>query len=119
LNKKALTLTEIIVASVILAITVTALANVFFAGKNLISYSRSRVSGGELGKVFLDPLQLDVDQSQWATNCLGSGSSACASLEVIKQLGTVLYTPRYTVSDVAGTGSELKRVEVKISWPKS
>jgi Tfp pilus assembly protein PilV len=46
MNKKALTLFEIIVSVVILALAVTGLANVFVAGKRYIQHSRSRMTGG-------------------------------------------------------------------------
>ncbi len=81
MKRKALTLIEIIVATVILAITTTGLANLYIAGKRWIYHSRSRISGGELGKLFIDPLQEFVREDTWgqAGNALNIGTTYCDS----------------------------------------
>ena len=116
---KGFTLVEILVATILLALTVGGIANVFVASKRYIMHARLRMSGGEMGKYFLDPLQMNVRQDQWdtaeanaAANCLKSNPSAgCPAA----QAG---YTPGYTVTDVAGTGG-LRRVQLQVNWTEN
>jgi Tfp pilus assembly protein PilV len=106
-NKKALTLFEIIVSVVILALVITGLANVFVAGKRYIKYSRLRMSGGEIGKRFLDHLQAYVRQDTWSTNPLGDSQTWS---------GPIIdgYTPNYAVD----VHEDIRKVRVKIDLPK-
>lgn len=116
---RGFTLVEILVATIILALTVGGIANVFVASKRNIMHARSRMSGGEIGKYFLDPLQMNVRQDQWdtaaanaAANCLKSDPSAgCPAA----QAG---YTPGYTITDVAGTGG-VRRVQLQVNWTEN
>jgi Tfp pilus assembly protein PilV len=109
-NQKALTLVEIVVALLILSLTMAGLVNIFIAGKRYILHSRSRMSGGELGKLFLDPLQMQVRQDEWGNNCLSAGIG-CPGAE---SLQGITYTPTYQVNNVSGTN--LRRVKVIINW---
>lgn len=113
---------EIIVSLVILSITMAGLLNVFISAKKHSFRSRSRVSAGELGKYFLDPLQMDVTmqertagaQNGWGqvNNCLSSNpTSGCPSAQTV---GNMPYTPAYTIDTV--TETQLKRVKVAITW---
>ncbi len=113
INKKALTLVEILVATVILALVVTGLANVFVSGKRYIKQSRLRMAGGEIGKKFLDPLQSYVRQDTWSTNPLGSGAIDQA-VEGSTSPATT-YTANYVVSTVGG----IKKVKVTVSLPEA
>jgi len=61
-NQKALTILEILIASVILAVTAAGLSGVFVSGKKYIHHARMRMVGGELGSAFIDPLQAAVRQ---------------------------------------------------------
>lgn len=115
MNKKALTLIEIIVSIVILALIIGGMANMFISGKRWVLHARSRMSGGELGKYFLDPLAQDVRQDQWASgnNCLTGGVN-CPAQETIENIS---YTPSYNVSDLnLSPNSSLKKVITTISW---
>jgi len=62
MHKQGLTLLEILVAVIILALVTTGLANIFVTGKRYILHSRAMMTGGELGKLFLNPLQMQVRQ---------------------------------------------------------
>jgi type II secretory pathway pseudopilin PulG len=66
MQKKALTLLEILISVIILAVTVSGLAGIFLTGKRYVLHSRLRMSGGEFGKVFIDPLQAYVREAQTA-----------------------------------------------------
>lgn len=72
---------EVIVSAVLIAIVLAGLANLFVAGKRYILHARSRITGGELGRVFLDPLQMQVREDTWnqATNDLTVGTRYCDS----------------------------------------
>src|SRR3989338_5521605 len=76
MRKKGLSLLEILISTLILALLMIGLGNIFVAGKKLILHSRSRMTGGELGKNFLDPFQRLVRQDEWDTgpnqNCLAA-----------------------------------------------
>ncbi|MFZ2603678.1 MAG: prepilin-type N-terminal cleavage/methylation domain-containing protein, partial [Candidatus Omnitrophota bacterium] len=54
-NKKGFTLLEIVISSIILAITSVGLAGICISGKKYIAHARARMAGGELGELFLNP----------------------------------------------------------------
>lgn len=113
LDNTGLTLLEILVSTLILALVMTGLANIFVAGKRHILRSRSRMTGGELGKYFLEPLQMDVRQDQWGSNCLSNGTNCPDSQEI----NGITYTPNYTrTSNFPITN--INKVKVDITWPR-
>lgn len=107
-------LTEVIVSLVLVAVTLVGLANLFIAGKRHTLHARSRITGVELGKAFLDPLQMDVRQDTWglAANCLTNPSvGACPPAQAFD---SITYTPTYISDNVPGTS--LLRVKLTVSW---
>lgn len=110
MNKKGFTLIEIIVAAFVLALVTTGLAYVFLAGKRHLLHTRSKIQATELGRLFLAPLQMDVRQDQWGSNCLSAGTG-CLGAQTID---SILYTPTYNISNVSGT--TLRKVKVTINW---
>jgi Tfp pilus assembly protein PilV len=110
INKKALTLFEILVSVIILALVITGLANVFVAGKRYIRHSRMRMGGGEIGKQFLDPLQSYVRQDTWGTNPLGSNTIPNATEDIYTATYDTKNHPDFPV---------IKRVKVTISLPEA
>lgn len=118
MNKRALTLVEIIVSTVILALTMAGIASLFIGGKKYVLHSRSRMAGGELGRLFLDPLQNDVSQQDWEdpNNCVNKGVGCPGQTSV----GDIQYTPYYTpptyVKDSNNNDTTLRRVTVRIDW---
>jgi len=107
MDKKALTLLEIIVAMIILSLVMTGLVNVFVAGKQLVQHSRNRMSAGELGKRFIDPLQGYVREDTWSSNPLGTNSLANSSIGI--------YTASYILSNHPSDAT-IKKVKTTISW---
>lgn len=84
------------------------------------------MAGGELGKVFLDPLQMDVRQDQvgdyWGAgnNCLSSNptnTSACPSSP--QTIGNITYNAVYNITNVLETSNRLRRVKVDIKWTEA
>lgn len=125
MNKKAFTLLEILVSAIILTLVMAGVAGVFISGKRYILHARSRMAGGELGKYFLDPLQMYVSagekssgaQDGWgqANNWLTNSTPSIGAQELNK----VIYTPTYNISpvnDESGDDTGLRRVNVKIDW---
>ncbi len=103
---------EIIVSMSIIFLILLGLANLFVAGKRHILHSRSRMVSAELGKVFLDPLQMQVRQDQWGSNCLSSNPTAgCPRNATIDNMR---YNATYRISDL-GLG-QLRKVNLTVSW---
>lgn len=114
-HKKALTLIEIIISVLILALVSTGLVNVFITSKNFVQHTRYRMSAAEIGKKFLDPLQYYVRGDTWddaASNCFTSGDiTQCPNVSTTISP----YSATYTISNL-GDDANLKKVTVKISW---
>lgn len=108
---------EILVSTVLVSVMLVGMINIFFAGRRYIQRSRLRMAGGELGRVFLEPLQNSVRQDAWASGCLGSdGVLGCPP--VILSQGSVTYTPDYTITtvQVGGVDTTLKKVNLTIQY---
>lgn len=109
---RGLTLMEIIIATLIFALVMAGLANLFIAAKRLTLHARSRIQASELGKQFLDPLQMQVRQDQWGANCVSNNANCLAELPV--PLGGIDFNATYTSGTVAGTN--LRIVNVTLNW---
>jgi prepilin-type N-terminal cleavage/methylation domain-containing protein len=129
MSRRALTLLEILIALVILAVIMAGLTNLFISGKRWMLHARARMAGGEIGKEFLDPLQMQVRQDNWSTNCLGSYNGAdCATFlnpwPDPSTQGRVVYSPHYT--NIAAVNPEspnhtlghLRKVVLNVTWPE-
>lgn len=133
-SRTGVTLIEILVSSVIIAMTLAGFANVFVAGRRYIEHSRARMSGGELGKLFLDPLQMQVRQDTWgqagnglsvalpsAPRFCDSDSShaqqpGCPS-QTERTLNNTTYNARYIIDNVdAANLPDVRRVQLTVSW---
>ncbi|MFA5150529.1 MAG: prepilin-type N-terminal cleavage/methylation domain-containing protein [Candidatus Omnitrophota bacterium] len=110
MNKKALTLLEIIISMVILALVISGLINVFISGRQLIQHSRYRMSAGEISKLFIDPLQFYVRQDTWNSGCFGTDSLVNST--------NGSYTVAYTISNLSNntTNASVKKVKATINW---
>lgn len=113
-HRSSLTLLEIIISMIILALVTAGLVNLFLAAKRHSLHSRSRITGGELGRHFLDPLQSQVRQDSWSTTCLGTGN--CSS--VLTTLSGIEYNANYQITDVSfgNDTTTLRRARVILNW---
>ncbi len=112
MKKKGLSLLEILTSVIILSLVTLGLTSLFITAKRHILHARFRMTGGELGKLFLDPLQMQVRQDQWGNNCLSSNPTVgCPGPETVDNIP---YTPGYNISDVPGT--TLRKVKLDITW---
>lgn len=116
LNKAGFTLVEIIVASVIFALTIAGLLSVFVAGSRHIIHTRERITSAELGKLFIDPLQMDVRQDTWDSNALGILAIPAVSETINNTPFTATYAAADSSTDTALTGTDLRRVTTTITW---
>jgi len=122
---------EVLVSALLITMVLAGMASIFITGKRYILHSRARMTGGEVGRVFLDPLQMYVVESEtspgadngWdGTNNLlripiADDSRSWAGSQ--QRLNNIDYTPNYTVSrvrDAANQDTGLRRVVVSISW---
>jgi len=137
-KQSGLSLVEILVATVILSLVMLGLVAVFVASKAQIIHSRERMMSAEIGKLFVDPLQLDVRQDTWASgvasNALTLGTTYCDSvgghtqnkncpLTAERELNNCFFSATYTIADgttvPALTGTDLRRVITTITWTES
>jgi type II secretory pathway pseudopilin PulG len=65
MGKNGQTLLEILASLIILAMVVAGLAQVFLSAKKFAIHSRSRMAAAQMGKVFLDNLQIHVNATSW------------------------------------------------------
>jgi len=123
-----LSLTEILVSTVILSLVALGLTNVFVSSKRQIVHSRARMTTGELGKYFLDPLQMYVRQDTWGQsgNQLTLGRYRSPNNTLIPDYSTytpvtwleeplldnIIYYPAYQVTPMGN----LRKVKFTISW---
>lgn len=108
------TLMEIIMAVVILSVIMLGLVSVFVSGKKLIRHGRARMTAAELGKLFLDPLQMKVRQDTWATSCINQQNCANETVGTANGLDRD-YTVNYTINTNAPL-TNLNRVKAEIKW---
>ncbi len=110
-NRQAFTLMEILVALVIFVLLIASFVSLIVASKRYMLHSRSRISGGEIGRQFLEPLQLDVRQDQWGSNCLSAGLN-CNTTAWTDPSSGIVYTPTYTFSNT----NNLRKLRLDITW---
>ena len=141
-NRKALTILEILISSVILAITVAGLTGIFVSGKKYIHHARMRMSGGGLGAAFIDPSQVAVSQGQTVVGSLDGWNQSNNGLRVTpsgdfrycdsdpahaskqasfcppvsaRTMSNTEYSAKYKIEDV-GTINPVRKVATTISW---
>ena len=134
--KNGFTLVEVIVATVILSLIILGMLSVFLAGNKHIIHTRERMTSAELGKLFIDPLAVDVNWNTWAMgaagNALAEGTSYCDSVvghtqnkncppaaqRILNNRGfTATYITSRNPDSTAGDNSDnLRRVTTTINW---
>lgn len=114
LSLTGFTLVEIIVATIIFSLVILGMLSVFLAGNKHIIHTRERMSSAELGKLFLDPLQMDVRQDTWnqAGNDLRLSATPVALTP--QNVNNRNFSAAYTTTAVGGT--DLRRVTTTITW---
>ena len=118
-----LSIVEVLISLVIFGLVMGGLTKMIITNKQLTLRSRSRTSAGELARFFLEPLQNQVVQENWGTNCLSDTTavvSSCGAPPPSHTLDNRTYQPQYTKSLVLEpdgiTLTELRRVKLQIDW---
>lgn len=117
--KKAVSLTEVIVGAVILALAFGGVLAAFVGARSYITYSNERIVAVNLGRRVLDDLYDQVSADTWnnATGLLNPGSSPVSQDNYT--IGEQKYGPNsYVVTNVPG--HDYRQVQVDISYiPKA
>jgi prepilin-type N-terminal cleavage/methylation domain-containing protein len=110
-RKSGFTLVEIIVAAALFGLVIVGLLSVFVAGAKHMVHARERMVGVQLGKLFIDPLQLYVREDTWdnTANQLKLGDTSATDQRVNNRQ----FSAAYHITDVGGS---LRRVTTHISW---
>jgi Tfp pilus assembly protein PilW len=124
MNSKGVSLLENLIAVIILVLIIFGMMGIFISGRQNITHSRSLVAAAELGRYYLDPLQMQVRQDLWAGNCLGAGNGALCDADNStfpdQDINGIIYTPNYVVSDAPGPGGTtvptVHRVKLTVTW---
>ncbi len=110
---------EILISTFILSLIMLGLMSVFISAKKLIYHSRSRLQAGELGRVFLEPLQFQVRQDTWGASCLASqGNCTNSTINTTTSGLDKNYTGNYT-SRLNSPIFNLTSVTINIAWNES
>jgi len=116
-NSAGFTLIEVLVSTIIFTIVVAGLASIFIAGKRLLLHQRSRMAGGELGRYFLDPLQMNVKQSDWDNSTGNYKDTNWFHSHPDETVGN--YTANYMVENLPSDTGPMRKVKVTVSWSES
>ena len=114
----------------IFALIMSGLANLFIATRRHTLHAQSRMTVGEVGKYFLDRLQMQVRQDSWDTSsnyltigeykssadipCSGYDSYTIVGWLDEPYLDNISYYPAQKVEDKDGLG--LRKVKLTICW---
>lgn len=125
-----LTLVEVLISSIILAVTLVGMAGLFAGSRKWLTHSRSKMTGAELSRVFLSPLQMQVRRDTWeqAINALQPGTrycdddpahsglqmpgDFCQQLQAETTLFGMPFKAQYEIDTVSG----VRRVRITVHW---
>jgi len=108
---------EILIAALIFALIIAGLTSVFVAGKGHLQHSRARITAAELGRYFLDPLQMQVRQDQWGANCVSDNINCPTVTPESRTIDNTTYDTSYSSDNLGGTaGTNLRRVMATVRW---
>ncbi len=118
MRERGISLLEVLISAVLLALIMGGLANIFMTGKVYIMHNRYRMIAGELGKRFLNPIQKDVKANIEGT-CLGSVGGNTDACPPFANLEGIIYMPKYSNFEKVKVGTnnlEIRKVVVSINW---
>lgn len=111
------TLVEILVSSVIFALVIVGLLSVFSSGNKHLVHTRERMTSSELGKYFIDPLQMDVRKDTWDSNDLNVAAGVTLAPQKINNRDfTATYTVDDSTTDANLADTDLRRVTTTVTW---
>jgi len=110
MKKRGLTLLEVLISALILALVATGIINVFVSGKRHIAHTRFRIQAAQLLKYQLNQLHMQVRQDQWGSNCLSNQAFCPGSMN----FDNITWTLNWTTE--GGPVANLRRVKLNINW---
>ena len=107
---------EVVVAAIVFSLVIVGLTSVFVSGNKIVVHNRERATSAQLGKFFLDPLQVHVRLDKWLDAGPGNKLAIGSWPGAVETINTRVFTE--TQHDVAyvKSGWDLRRVITKISW---
>lgn len=115
--KKAVSLAEVMVSIIILALSVTGIITVFYTARNYIARTEKRSAATSLSHSNLRVLPQAVRADTWDTGGLSTGTKSLSPSEI----GIHSYSGGYQVDSVDHpfiTGIEdYRQVEIRITYP--
>jgi prepilin-type N-terminal cleavage/methylation domain-containing protein len=115
MSRKGMTLLEIIISMMILSLITVGIANVFLAAKKYVRFDRSRIVAAQLGRYYMDVLQLNVTAANWRT--ASNNLTAQAYLDFNDTINRNMnYTINRTVDYPFDPAMKIHRVKLTISW---
>lgn len=132
MNKKGLSLLEILVSAILLALLILGLANIFVATRRLVFHIGARLTAAEVSRRYLDPLYMQVSATNWGAtttsgNCLRMFSARDTNFWD-ETVSNTRFTPNYNpdgagaddIDDINLTAnpgeSILCRVSLRVNW---
>jgi Tfp pilus assembly protein PilV len=112
-----LTLLELLISLLLLALVMTGLSNVFVVARSYMAHSRSRVAAGQFGKYLMSPLQSEVRQDTFDGGGLQINSSRTAGSNMF--LDGITYNATFNISNVTAgfpAGGLLRKVNLTVRW---
>ncbi|MBU0503707.1 MAG: type II secretion system protein [Candidatus Omnitrophota bacterium] len=115
MDKKGMTLLEIVISMLILSLVTIGTANVFISAKKHVILNRSKMVAIGLARSYLESLQVNVTQDTWDL----SGNNLC--LGVYPPFNDTFnpgmnYTIRRKVDTNPAAGIDARRVTLTIAW---
>ncbi|MCF7869875.1 MAG: type II secretion system GspH family protein [Candidatus Omnitrophica bacterium] len=110
-KRKALSLVEILVSAVILAVTVMGLVSVFVSGRRYINRANKRSVAAALVTSFSRDFYRDVRADTWGSGRLRGGTHNLDQFNI----DNINYDGEYTVSGVSGR--DYREVTITFQYP--
>ena len=116
--KKGVTLVELVVSVIILALIVAGLAHIFVASRRFITLARSRAQAMEYNVNFLDSLNIHIRQDQWDNTSNPLYPSATLKSGGSAKLDYINYSCEYNVTDLSTMAGnpKLRKVTMTVNW---
>lgn len=114
MNKKGLSLLEILIAVIVFSLVMLGFSRLLLSAKSLLLHNRLKILGNGFGVYRLGDLQMNVRKDTWGlpSNCLTNPATGCDTTPWIDPVSGKVFTPSYETSWIG----DLLKVRVKVSW---
>ncbi|MDD5195537.1 MAG: type II secretion system protein [Candidatus Omnitrophica bacterium] len=115
-KRTAITLPEIIVSAVILALPFGGLLAAFVGARGYVARADRRLTAANLGRAQLNRFYIDVRQDTWDTGNLAVNATTQNLANAV--VGNITYGRNYVVSTVNNNGPrEYRQVTMNVDYP--